>query len=247
MNLINYENFYNKVGKENGWDFSMLKVFAEGVQWDFYEEVRSKSQTSDVLLDIGTGGGENLLKIAPYFLLLIGIDLSHEMVERAQSNLNKTRESNVRLFQMSSEDIQFPKEFFDVITCRHAPFSAREVAKVLKAGGFFLTQQVGEGDKFNLKNAFNVPLKSNDGTLKEKYMKELMEAGFMNIQSYDYNAIEYYQSPEDLIFLLKHTPIIPNFGANKQDFETLKHFIKDNQTKKGIQTNSQRFLIVAKK
>src|SRR5690606_40680870 len=94
MNLIDYENFYNKVGKENGWDFSKLKVFAEGVQWDFYEEVKSKSQTSDVLLDIGTGGGENLLTIAPYFLLLIGIDLSHEMVARAQSKDRKSTRLN---------------------------------------------------------------------------------------------------------------------------------------------------------
>ncbi len=52
---------------------------------------------------------------------------------------------------------------------------------------------------------------------------------------------------EDLIFLLKHTPIIPNFGEEEEDFNILQKFIKANSSEKGIRTNSKRFMIIAVK
>ncbi|WP_245630336.1 class I SAM-dependent methyltransferase [Amphibacillus sediminis] len=226
-----------------------MQVISEGVKWDFYEEVINKCSDQDILLDMGTGGGEGILKIAPSLLLLIGIDLSSEMIKTAKSNVKKSGASNVRFFQMSSEKLQFPNEFFDVISCRHAPFSSREVFKVLKSGGYFLTQQVSEADKWSLKQSFGrgQAFTKADGTLKEQYIRELSDTGFSEIKSYEYNAADYYQRPEDLIFLLKHTPIVPYFGQNNNDFEILKGFIERNITDKGIRTNSKRFLIIAKK
>lgn len=64
MNEFEYQNFYDKIEKKNGWDFSSLKVTSETVKWNFYEEVTNRSEPSDILLDIGTGGGEHVLKIA---------------------------------------------------------------------------------------------------------------------------------------------------------------------------------------
>lgn len=249
MNEIEYKNFYDKIGKINGWDFSKLRVKVEGIKWNFYDEVTKRCGGSDILLDVGTGGGENVLKIASSLLLLIGIDKSSGMIEKANSNLGKAKNLNVRFHQMSSDNLQFPSSFFDVISSCHAPFYAIELAKVLKSGGTFLTQQVSEADKLNLKKAFGrgQAFEEVDGTLKERYIRELKDAGFIEVQSFDYNAIEYYQTTEDLIFLLKHTPIIPNFGQEDNDFNILNDFIERNRTKKGIITNSKRFLIVADK
>ncbi|OAS89535.1 MULTISPECIES: class I SAM-dependent methyltransferase [Metabacillus] len=249
MNLLEYERFYDKVGRLNGWDFSKVKSISEGVKWGFYTEVTKRCKNTDVLLDIGTGGGENILKIAGSLQFLVGIDLSNGMMETALSNLRKSNLLNVRFCQMSSDDLQFPTGFFDVISCCHAPFYSIEVAKVLRSGGLFLTQQVSEADKLNVKEAFGrgQSFGEIDGALKEKYIRELIEVGFSDVKSFDYDAMDYYQRPEDLIFLLKHTPIIPNFGQEKKDFEILNDFIKNNQTEKGIRTNSKRFLIIAKK
>lgn len=249
MNRSDYETFYNKVGKINGWDFSNIKSISEGIRWDFYDEVTSRCKNTDVLLDIGTGGGENLLSISHALFFAIGIDLSKGMIEKADSNLRKSDVSNVRFFQMSSENLQFPAGFFDLITSRHAPFSSKEVFKVLKNGGFFLTQQVSESDKLNVKEAFGRGQSFNeeDGALEEQCVYELYESGFSNVQSFEYDAIEYYQQPEDLIFLLKHTPTIPDFGQDKNDFNILSDFIEKNNTKMGIRTNSKRFLLIAEK
>lgn len=249
MKEFDYEYFYDKVGKINGWDFSNIKCSSEGVKWDFYEEVIKRCKKTDVLLDIGTGGGENLLRIASSLFFLIGIDLSSGMLETAKANLQKSDVYNVRFVQMDADRLQFPNGFFDVVSSRHAPFSSTEVIKVLKSGGWFLTQQVSEADKLNIKNAFGRGQadEKTDGALKEKYISELGEAGFSEIQSFEYNAIDYFKRPEDLIFLLTSTPTIPNFGEDKKDFEILNEFIEKNRNVKGIQTNSKRFLIIAKK
>ncbi|KFM99934.1 class I SAM-dependent methyltransferase [Bacillus clarus] len=247
MNELEYKNFYDKVGKSNGWNFSKLNYVTEGATWGFYDEVRERCAPLDVLLDVGTGGGENILKIASSALFLVGIDNSSGMIETAQSNLKTADVPNVNFFRMDSADLTFPRSFFDIASSCHAPFVASELAKVIKKDGFFLTQQVSESDKLNIKEAFGRGqcLGEKEGTLKEKYVNELSNAGFNIVQIREYDAIDYYKTPEDLIFLLKHTPIIPRFGEKEDDFDILQKFVSANKTEKGIKTNSKRFMITA--
>ncbi|KXY70832.1 class I SAM-dependent methyltransferase [Bacillus anthracis] len=249
MNELEYKNFYDKVGRVNGWDFSKIKCETVGDTWDFYGEVKERCKLTDTLLDVGTGGGENVLNIASSAKLLIGIDNSNGMIETAYSNLKISGVKNVEFFQMNSEALTFPPVHFDIASSCHAPFIASELANVMKQGAFFLTQQVSEHDKLNLKEAFGRGqcLGERDGILKEKYMSELISAGFEVVQVREYDVTDYYSMPEDLIFLLKHTPIIPNFGEEEEDFNILQKFIKANSSEKGIRTNSKRFMIIAVK
>ncbi|MCD9023581.1 class I SAM-dependent methyltransferase [Cohnella silvisoli] len=249
MNELEYKNFYERVGKLNGWDFSKVKCISEGVKWSFYYEVTQRCRKSDLLLDIGTGGGEALLSIAGSALLLVGIDDSVGMIQTANANLYKSKKSNVRFLQMNADKIDFPENFFSIVSNRHCPFNTNEAARVLEQNGFFLTQQVSEDDKFNIKQVFGRGQSSGlrDGTLKNKFISELNESGFSDIQSFEFDAKEYYKTYEDLVFLLKHTPIIPNFGKSDDDFALLDKFIEENRTSKGIMTNSKRFMIIARK
>lgn len=249
MNEMDYKNFYDKVGKCIGWDFSKVKCTSEGLPRDFYNEVTKVCKKSDLLLDIGTGGGEAVLSIADCALLLVGIDHSSGMMETAAKNAANSGIPNVRFLQMDAEHLDFPEYFFGVVSSRHSSFYANEIAKVLAPGGIFLTQQVSENDKINIKEAFGrgQAFGKKSGTLKNQYIMELEEAGFTDIQAYEGNVTEYYETPEDLLFLLKHTPIIPNFGHTESDLQVLQQFIKDNQTDKGIKTNSARFMIIARK
>lgn len=249
MNTLEYKEFYDKVGKINGWDFSNVKCISEGEKWDLYREVKMSCGKSDILLDIGTGGGEAILSIAAdSAMLLVGIDQSNGMVETAIKNAAKSGLPNVRFLKMEADNLILPDNFFNVVSCRHSEFFAKEIAKVLIKGGTFLTQQVSENDKLNIKLAFGrgQAFGTKAGTLKEQYINELSEAGFSEIQSFEFSFIEYYKTAEDLIFLLKHTPIIPNFGRTEDDFQLLQQFIEKNQTEKGIRTNSERFIISAK-
>ncbi|UPK44800.1 class I SAM-dependent methyltransferase [Paenibacillus pabuli] len=247
---MDYTTFYERIGRLNGWDFSSLKVTSEDIEWNFYEEVIRLTEPSDLLLDIGTGGGEAVLSIADAALLLIGIDLSRGMIETAQRNLKASgSRSNVRFVHMNAEQLTFPNQFFNVVSSRHCDFFTAEVYRVLADGGIFLTQQVSEHDKYNVKNAFGRGQASDvqPGTLMERYKRELREAGFRDIQAREYNATEYYATPDDLLFLLTHAPIIPDFGERESDLERFQQFVEQNSCDQGIRTNAARFMLTARK
>ncbi|MGN7415992.1 class I SAM-dependent methyltransferase [Paenibacillus sp. SAF-068] len=249
-NNIDYAGFYERVGRANGWNFSSMNVISEKIGWNFYEEVVCHTRSSDLLLDIGTGGGEAILSIAGEPLLLVGIDLAQEMIETAQRNLQTAGvHPNVRFLHMDAENLAFPKHFFNVVSSRHSGFSASEVFRVLAEGGIFLTQQVSEHDKSNIAEAFGrgQSLGIQPGTLMERYKHELQTAGFHDIQAREYNVVEHYATPEDLMFLLTHAPIIPDFGKVETDFERFQQFVREHYEEKGIRTNSARFMITARK
>lgn len=244
-----YKDLYNKVGKRVGWDFSHLKKTETGKKWNFYNKVLEISKPDNTILDIGTGGGERILKIAKKFKFVYGIDHSSSMINTANKNLCNTNLNNVKFLLMDSSKLDFPNNYFDIVTDRHCDFNTKEVYRVLKKGGCFLTQQVSEGDQRNIKKAFGrgQAYGALDGTLKEKYLKEMKEIGFKKIKSFDFDSKVTYKTVKDYIFMLRYTPTIPEFGKRKKDFEILKKFIEENKTEKGITTNSKRFMIIATK
>ncbi|MFS0838535.1 class I SAM-dependent methyltransferase [Paenibacillus sp. 1P03SA] len=249
MNPMEDKQFYEKTGAVNGWDFSHIQVTTEGKRWDFFGEVAHRCRKSDLLLDIGTGGGERLLTITDSALLLIGIDHSQAMIRTADMNRHKAGKSNVRFLHMEAEAIAFPDGFFNLVSCRQSFYSAQETARVLVQDGLFLTQQVSPHDKLNLKQAFGrgQGLETNAADLRERVLSELEEVGFSDIRYNEYDAAEYYPSYEDLDYLLQMTPIIPGFGEQENDRTILREFCEKNRTGKGIRTNSKRFMIAAVK
>ena len=63
----------------------------------------------------------------------------------------------------------------------------------------------------------------------------------------EYNVTEHYATPEDLMFLLTHTPIIPHFGEFASDLSVFEQLVQEHRDEKGIRTNSARFMITARK
>lgn len=241
MSEFNYKAFYERVGAENGWNFGQV------IDLNLYKKVAEKIKSTDIVLDIGSGGGEDALTISDSVLLLVGIDFSLAMIETARTNQKKQKKKNARFLLMDAGQLYFPDKFFDWITCRHSEFNPKEVYRVLKEDGMFVTQQVSENDKLNIKQffgrgqAYEVP----QSTLRKKYLKALKKVGFKNVHWIESNLTEYYSRPKDLIFLLQHTPIIPHFGEYENDFQLLDAFIQSHMTKKGIITNTSRFMITA--
>ena len=244
-----YKQLYRRVGSTIGWDFDKISKRTKviGKKWDYIEIVKNYINRETVLLDIGTGGGEVLLKIAPFVRRAYGIDCSRNMIITAKKNLAKSKVSNVEFKSANARKLPFRKEYFDVVICRHSEFYPKEVFRVLKPNGVFITQQVGERDKENIKRVFGKGQAFGEraGTLMKKYLRELRKVGFKIIKKDTYNAIEYY-SIEDLKFLLRNTPIIPGFNS-KRDQKFLEEIERKYKRKDGIKTNSFRFLIICKK
>ncbi|MFW6012811.1 MAG: class I SAM-dependent methyltransferase, partial [Candidatus Bipolaricaulota bacterium] len=201
------------------------------------------------LLDLGTGGGLKVMKLADHFTEVVAIDSSEKMIATAQKHLRSSCLDKVRFLLMDATQLAFAPESFDVTSCRQGPFVPAEVHRVLKPGGFFLTQQVGEGDKYELKKCLGrgQRFQQPPGQLKDNYVNQLRQVEFQDVKVQEYNAIEYYSRPRDLLLLLKNAPIVPDFGKRVGDFQKLAEYINRHTTKRGIKTNAKRFLLTAKK
>ena len=250
--MINYnseeeKNFYNKVGKIIGWDFSKMKYKMEdNSEFQFFDEINAKVNSDTILLDIGTGSGEKLLNlVSNECLLKIGTDFSSEMVKCANKQNIK---SNVRFFEMDSENIKFPDGFFDIISARHTPFSSEEVFRILKNKGYFFTEQIDEDDCSELKKIFGRGQGYNETMkLSKKIENDIKNIEFEEVKFYDIIQKEYYETEEDLLFLLNNTPIIPNFGNEKDDLNKFNEYIRRNTTDKGILLERKLFGVKIKK
>jgi len=249
---VSYKELYENVGSVVGWDFSKIdkrkKVFGE--KWDFLEIVRGYVTSESILLDIGTGGGKKLLDVARFVKKAYGIDHQESMIITANENLGKSEMSNVEFKLADAKELPFPAEYFNVVMCRHAPFYAEEVYRVLRHCGTFLTQQVySEKDALNIKRIFGRGQgfgREYESNPVRRYVQELQATGLKILRKDTYNATEYYADMADLIFLLRNTPLVPDFDIDN-DQRCLEEIEKKYKTKNGIKTNSARFLVLCKK
>ena len=98
----------------------------------------------DELLEVGVGTGINAV-LYPSYVSVTGIDVSEEMLEKAERRLAARHVRNVRLIQMDASNLDFPDNSFDlvyapyVISTVHDPIAvAKEMRRVCKPGGYFV-------------------------------------------------------------------------------------------------------------
>ena len=110
----------------------------------------AEPQSHWAMLDVATGGGHTALKFAPHVRHVIASDLTPRMLEKArQFILEEQGARNVAFRQADAENLPFADDQFDLLTCRIAPHHfpdvnafLRECARVLKAGGMLLLQDI---------------------------------------------------------------------------------------------------------
>jgi ubiquinone/menaquinone biosynthesis C-methylase UbiE len=142
------------VGERSGWDFSRVRDGRDPVPWDYREVVCRFLRPSDHVLDVGTGGGEVFLALASQFGKGAGIDISAEMIGQALRNKRAQRVANIDFAEMDGRHLGFESGAFDVVINRHCDVDVSETARVLRAGGYFITQQVGRRNTTSILAAF---------------------------------------------------------------------------------------------
>jgi SAM-dependent methyltransferase len=89
-------------------------------------------------LDIGTGLGDAALLVAREFphARVRGVDLSEEMVRRAQARIGLDPEGRVAFKVADASHLPFEDDSFDLVTQLNMPPFFSEIARVLRPGGF---------------------------------------------------------------------------------------------------------------
>jgi SAM-dependent methyltransferase len=131
----------------SGWDFGYLRgrYSEEKPPWSYEalaREILSKSRSA---VDLGTGGGEVLSRLADTFPgRMIATEAHPPNWSIARDRLAPAGAHVVAYAadETPSGALPFRDASFDAVLDRHEAYDASEVARVLAPGGVFLTQQV---------------------------------------------------------------------------------------------------------
>jgi SAM-dependent methyltransferase len=199
-----------------------------------------------MLLDMGTGGGE--------FLMTLGHPPKNTWVtERYAPNLALCRARLEPLGIMVKEiaddaRLPFGDGTFDVIINRHEAFCPDEVFRVLKKGGFFITQQVGGSNNLNLCQLVMEGVEHRyPGYDLDFCVAELKRIGFAIFHEDEVFLPVIFNDLGALVYYAKNVVWeFPNFSVDGC-FEKLC-CINEMIRKKGyIEGTEHRFIIVCKK
>lgn len=128
-----------------GWSFAAFEESVSSLDppWSYTDLARQFLPAARSVLDLGTGGGEQLLGLADV------LPPDTHATEGWEPNVAVAREAlaprgiDVRAHDAErGERLPYPAGRFDVVMSRHAAYDAVDVARVLRPGGVFLTQQV---------------------------------------------------------------------------------------------------------
>ena len=97
------------------------------------------------VVDVGTGVGHTLRRVAPTFRSAIGVDATREMLEAGVGVLSGAAVTNALLVQADATALPIASGSADVVTSRlaahhfsNADGAFREIARILRAGGLFV-------------------------------------------------------------------------------------------------------------
>ncbi len=231
-----------------GWDFSHIngRWKSEILPWDYHKIVLYYLKSTDKLLDMGTGGGEFLLSLKHPYALTSVTEAYPPNVELCKKKLEPL---GITVRQTYDDDkLPFQHEGLDIIINRHESFDASEVNRILKSGGYFITQQVGGKNNNDLsyrliKNFTPLfpahTLDNNIAILKNAGFK-IIESNetFTPIRFFDVGALVYFAKIIEWEF--------PGFSV-ETSFDRLCECQMEIQEKGFIQGTEHRFIIVAKK
>lgn len=232
-----------------GWDFSYLdgRWENEELPWNYRNIVLKYLKPEYKLLDMGTGGGEFLLTLNhPYN----NISVTEGYAPNYELCVNKLSPLGIKVYYYNGEDIlnDIADNEFDIIINRHESYNEKELYRILKPNGLFITQQVGAYNNKELATFFDenhtdqfpqMTLSLSIDRLKNnKFDIIYSNEYYPTIKFYDLGAIAYFAK------IIKWEFINFNVTDNIDKFIVLQKKLKINGY---ISSKEHRFIIIAQK
>jgi SAM-dependent methyltransferase len=236
-----------EIESRRGWDFSRVRDDRDPVPWEYTDVVRRYLKPTDHVLDVGTGGGEKFFTLADAFGSGIGVDPDPEMLAVARANTPPGLVDKVSFIEGRAEALPAADASCDVVLNRHAVVNVAEIVRVLRPGGYFITQQVGAQNTFNVTTLFGVgPGTSGQGVQDIPTITEaFQQRGFALIAYGTYNVPYYFQDAASLLFWMRAVEIPPDFDVERH-WRDVNYLIAEYTTPRGIETNEHRELLIVR-
>ena len=256
MKQTKEKEFYEEI---KDWDFSKFEIESEKLtNWDLYEILNKVTNKDSKILDLGTGGGEKVLKYFPEVKEILATDLSKAMIETANENLKKSKRKNITFRLMDNLKMDVPKNYFDIIVARNTVTDPQQIYEALKPNGYLLLHGVDMFDCHELKLIFGRGQAMNDKLpISIIDYENVLRAGFKDVELVPIHEREYFKNKELLYKFLLKVPIIEDFSetgnevkdfyANSLDEEKLDKYIERNTYPKGIRLLRRYYGITARK
>ena len=222
-----------------GWDFSRMRVAHDPTPWEYTDVVARYLQPSDEVLDIGTGDGVRFAALAARFRRGLGIDPDPEMV-RLAAQLSGLPNLEFRLGDARLEGVSGT---FPLIINRHAELDWPAIAAHLAAGGFAITQQVGERNMACVRAALGQP----EGRPPIE-PRQIAAAGLRLLACCEYDVEYVVRDLESLVFWLGALDVLHadiDGTAAVASAAALNRVLDGNVDERGFVTNEHRYLVVA--
>ena len=235
----------------SGWDFSYMegRLINGPLSWSYMSKVLPLIRKVDSLLDIGTGGGEFLSTLVPLPLHTCATEGYEPNVPIPKKQLEPL---GVKVYQYKNDDhIPFKNAEFELVINRHESYSPKEVYRILKPGGLFITQQVGDKNDSKLRFILTGSEKLEDDIEwnLDYAIQKLESLDFKIIESHENITLTRIYDVGAIVFYLKAIPWeLPNFTVEKYYNKLLE--IHNEITNRGyldLERNNHRFFIKAKK
>jgi SAM-dependent methyltransferase len=232
----------------SGWDFSKLSNrWREDAltRWDYRAIIQKHLHPVTSLLDMGTGGGEFLSSLKPRPARVIATECYAPNIPVARGRLEPL---GIEVRAVKDDDqLPFNDATFDMVINRHSSLDASEVRRVLKPGGLFITQQVGDQN--------NMALNSRLGDVKATHSspwsapvlaKHLIAVGFTILrQAEEFPATHFFDIGAVVIYLHIIPWQIPGFTVEKFR-EPLRSLHEEIEANGDFRCLAHRFLVVAR-
>lgn len=232
-----------------GWDFSHINGRYEeekDLPWDYEKIVRQYLYSALDILDYDTGGGEFLLSLHHPYSRTAATEGYPPNVKLCGEKLLPLR-IDFRECQDPSK-VPFEDGSFDLVINRHGDFDAKELHRLLRQNGLFITEQVG-GD--NDRDLVEMVLPETEKPFPHlnltEQRKHFEDAGFEIIRAEEaYRPIKFYDVGAFVWFARIIEWEFPDFSVDRC-FEQLLKMQKMIDKNGRIEGTIHRYLIVAKK
>ena len=233
----------------SGWDFSYLdgRMLEDQHPWSYSSRAAELMRGSSSVLDMGTGGGERFLKLLEYWpKKVVATEEYPPNVKLAKERLAPFGAKVVDFQLTLVGQMPFADGEFELVLNRHSGFNPREVARILAAGGTFLTQQVHGLWVEDLLALFDARPQWPNAT-PGMYIPELESARLGIIQAEEWSGRLVFTDVGAIVYYLKAVPwLVPGFSVEThlQNLLNLQHRLESGQQ---LAFTARKYLIEAKK